>query len=121
MTDDEQRIRHRSSFGCHIADSNMAPEMCVKEMKEGGYRGLTYCGRRQCQALSPSDDDAWSSLLRLGFVVDGGGWEQGCGLLIAPKLNIGVCRWFADVQFGRNQAKAYLANAELLYFNGSMA
>ena len=76
MTDDERRIRRRSSFGCHVADSDVAPEMCVKEMKEGGYRGLTYCGRRQRQALSPSDDDAWSSSRRLGLVVDGGGSER---------------------------------------------
>ena len=75
--------------------------MCVIKMKEGGDRGLT-CGWRQCQALSPSDDDAWSSSCRLGFVVDGGGWEEGCGLLI-------------------NQSTAYLADAEFFYVNGSMA
>ena len=89
--DNERRIHRHSSFGCHVADSDVAPEMCVEKMKEGGDRGLT-CGRRQSQALSPSDDDAWSLSHRLGFVVDGGGWEEGCELLIAPKSNIGVCR-----------------------------
>ena len=83
--DDERHICRCSLFGCHVAISDVAPEMCVERMKEGGDRGLTYCGWRQRQALSPSDDDTWSSSHCLGFMVDGGGWEQGCGLLIAPK------------------------------------
>ena len=110
--DDEQHIHRHSSFGCHVADSDVAPKMCVEKMKEGGDRGLTYCGWQQCQALSLSDDDTWSLLRRLGFVVDG--WEEGCGLLIVPKSNIGKCRC-------SNQATAYLADAGFLYFNGSMA
>ena len=48
----------------------------VWKRKDGGDGGLTYCGRRQRQALSPSDDDAWSSSRRLGLVVDGGGRER---------------------------------------------
>ena len=48
----------------------------MEEMKEEGDRGLTYCGRRERQALSPSGDNAWSSSRRLGFVVDGSGRER---------------------------------------------
>ena len=72
MTTDSRR----SSFGCHVADSDVAPERCMEEMKDGGDGGLTYCGQRQRQALSPSDDDAWSSSRRLGLMVDGGGGER---------------------------------------------
>ena len=100
--DNEQRIRRHSSFGCHVAIRDVAPEMCVEGMKEGGDRGLTYCGRRQRQALSPSDDDAWSLSRCLGFVVDGGGWEQGCELLIAPKSNIGKRQCSIWVQPGHS-------------------
>ena len=42
---------HHLSFGCHVTDSDMAPERCMEGVKEGGDRGLTYCGRRQRQAL----------------------------------------------------------------------
>ena len=48
----------------------------VWKRKDGGDGVLMYCGRRQRQALSPSDDNTWSSLRRLGLVVDGGGGER---------------------------------------------
>ena len=33
--------------------------------------------------------NAWSLSCCLGFMVDGGGWKDSCGVLIVPKSNIG--------------------------------
>ena len=35
MTDDERRICRRLSFGCHVADSDVAPEMCGRREEIG--------------------------------------------------------------------------------------
>ena len=74
--DDKQHIHHCLLFGCHVTDSDVAPEMRMRKMKEGGDRQLTYCGQRQCHVLSPSGDTLLS-LHHPGLVVNGGGWEEG--------------------------------------------
>ena len=71
--------------------SNLAPEMCIEEKKEGGDKGVYLCGKWQCYVLSPQDNDTWSLSHHLGFVVHGGGWEDSCGLFIVPKSNISKC------------------------------
>ena len=85
MINDEQ-IR-RLSFGCHVADSDVAPGISVREEKGGGVS--TYFGWRRRCASSPSD------VARRGarFVVIDVVEERGCGLLLMSKSDIGVCRY----------------------------
>ena len=111
----KNNVCHHLAFDCHVPISDVVPEMCMEEMKEGGDRGLTYCGWQQHHVLSPSDNNTWLLLHCLCFRVDGGGWEEDCGLHPSQTL------LFANVQFECNQATAYLADAGLFSFDGSMA
>ena len=59
--DDERRIRiHHSSFGRHVAVSDVAPGMCVSKAK--GKGGLTVhgddVGRRHC-LMAPERGRVW--------------------------------------------------------------
>ena len=86
LIDDERRI-HRSSSGCHVADSDVAHGMNISKGK-GADNSLC-----MVTALGVV------TVRRHGVVGVGGGgsWmmvvvkEERCGLLMAPKSSIGVC------------------------------
>ena len=86
MTNDEQ-IRHLS-FGCHIADRDVAPGISVREEKGGGVS--TYFGWQCHRVLLLSDVGHCGVhfvVMHMMDVVE----EKGCALLLMSKSNTSAC------------------------------
>jgi len=83
MANDEQQFHHHSSFGCHVADSNVAPGCCVK-VRKGDVDGLTHC--RQCHiVIVVSHGLGW--------------WWWWCGRLCSVKTKV---KWSHQLLTGRS-------------------